>query len=253
MGGKGGVGGGVRTPPEGKKTSARAGNTIPPAGQYKNSPGRAPHTHTHTHTRTHLVGAEACGGEGAAGEGVRHVRGRRLGGEGVLPHRHAPAVPHREQAALADVERGGGGGGVVGMEGAEGAHVPDLDLAVGARGDEVVARGVDGGGAQRAVVAEHADDGGVDVGGPHGEGAVAVAEREDGVPRVLGEDVAGAEAGAVLRDDLPRGRVLVAQHARLADRGEQEVVRQKGEPPRLGVLLVGWVGGGEQEAEMAKR
>ena len=53
----------------------------------------------------------------------------------------------------------------------------------------------------------------------------------------LPHGVAGPQARAVRRHHLPGGRVLVAEHARLADARQKEVPRQELQPPRVPVLL----------------
>jgi len=58
-------------------------------------------------------------------------------------------------------------------------------------------------------VTQHLDYGGGDVGRPHGDGAGGVPEAEHGVVGVLAHHAAGAEAGAVLRDDGAVGGVLL--------------------------------------------
>lgn len=57
-------------------------------------------------------------------------------------------------------------------------------------------------------VAQHLDDCGGDIGRPHGDNAVGVAQVHDAVPGVLPHCVACAHLCPVLRYDLPSARVL---------------------------------------------
>lgn len=57
-------------------------------------------------------------------------------------------------------------------------------------------------------MAEHPDDWGGDVGGPHGDNAVGVPQLHDAVPGILPHHIACPHLGPVLRNDLPRACIL---------------------------------------------
>mmetsp|Transcript_17665 Transcript_17665/g.57617 ORF Transcript_17665/g.57617 Transcript_17665/m.57617 type:complete len:506 (-) Transcript_17665:44-1561(-) len=188
-----------------------------------------------------LEGPEPRGaGRDAAGERVRQVRRARLRFEGGLVDLDAVRVRagHGEHAALGEVEGRRRPALQARLpQGPEGPRVPDLEQAVDAAGGQVrTARAV----RQRrdaAPVGEHARQGLRRRRRPEGDDAVAVAHVEHAALGILGQRVRGAEARRVLRDERPRGHVVVLEVAAVAHGREQEVEGQKAQVLGLEVLL----------------
>lgn len=127
---------------------------------------------------------------------------------------HRGAEGDGEQAALADVERGGGRAREVRVHGSVRlAQVPHVDLAVVARGHEVAAAGVVCECAYRAEMRLDGDGGLREVGRPERHAAACVAERDNRRRGVLPQHAQLAEARPVLRHNRAGARVLVRQHA----------------------------------------
>mmetsp|Transcript_2371 Transcript_2371/g.5957 ORF Transcript_2371/g.5957 Transcript_2371/m.5957 type:complete len:566 (-) Transcript_2371:127-1824(-) len=169
-------------------------------------------------------------------QGVRHVGRGGLGGQRVTPHLHLPPVPHRQQPALADVQRRGGAVRKVRVQRLERADVPHAHLAVHPRGDHVAASEVERERADGAPVAQHLDHGRRDVGRPHRDHAARVPQPQHRVPGVLAHDRARPQPRLVAGRDVAGRCVLVVQDARVAHRRQQEVVRQELQRGRLGVV-----------------
>ena len=75
-------------------------------------------------------------------QGVAHVGGLLLAGQGILPDIDPATPANRQHASLADVTPGGWTGAKVGMQRLVSAQIPDAHLAIGACRHHVVATAV---------------------------------------------------------------------------------------------------------------
>lgn len=134
----------------------------------------------------------------------------------------ASLITRCEQALLTEVQSLGLGG--VSPKDLELPEVPQFDFPVHAGCCHEVAAGMEGEGGDRAVVAQHSDQG-LHAGGlPHGHFAAGVAQPDHSVVWVRPHHVGPAQPGSVVGDYLACAYVLVVKLRKAVYRYEKEVL-----------------------------